>query len=100
MTEKTTQKTQMTEIEHLLARIPLPEPHPQRDRYQTTLSQDLKAKITEFRLRHQDHFEITGHLNWTIEFALEVLLALEPALFFDEPVSQADIRAKIKEYGK
>ena len=78
----------------------LPDPDQPRQRYRFTLPPPLMAQVHAFRARHRDITELTAYPHQTVEFALQLLLALEPLIFLDEPVSHKVITTKIREYGK
>lgn len=69
------------DIDKLLSLMPVPNQNEPMKKYRHSLPINLINRIEKFRVRQKEHTEITVYRRDTIRFALELLLALEPAIF-------------------
>ena len=69
----------------LLANLPLPKPATPRKRVRLNLPPDLVRRMDLFRKRTKPYAaDIATYRQSTVEFALELMLALEPYIFGED----------------
>lgn len=68
-------------LDRALVTIPIQNNRIPHKLYRHALPQALIERLDKFRERHKEHPEITTYRKDTIRFALELLLALEEAIF-------------------